>query len=180
MSRKSLIVTGLIVLFWSVVLYNIRPILYTIRKWDPIGPGSYVFAEQYDLGYSEQEVLNAVKDFKRLYPSYDLPKNSEYRLVNEMEDEWTDERKLWFRVNFYYPKEKYILFCTVRGPKPTTIGFVSMATIEDFSWLDINKDFDYDENQLQLKTFEDRILSKLKVILEKNRVARVKQASQKK
>ena len=72
---------------------------------------------------------------------------------------------------FYYKSENKILLTLTRSSSEnkTTIYFVSINSGLDIgNWKEINRDFDESENEKQKKLFEERILNKIKTILEKN------------
>jgi hypothetical protein len=129
-------------------------------------PGSYPYAEEYELNFSEEQVKTAINKFKEEYPEYIVPKVT----INnqgawDLIDEPTEDPAYWYKFYFYYKDENKIIFtwtCPV-GKNKTTFAFVSVNDgLNLGSWKDINKDFSRSENKEEKKKFEERILNKIK------------------
>tara|TARA_R110001592_G_scaffold58067_4_gene176300 strand:+ start:974 stop:1453 length:480 start_codon:yes stop_codon:yes gene_type:complete len=129
-------------------------------------PGSYPYAERYELNSSEEIVQAAIEEFKQENPEYVIP----YVTVDggskwELKDERTQNPSHWFKFYFYYPKENQIILTWIRSAEKgkTTFAFVSINEgLALGNWKDINHDFKRSENKEQKKKFEERILNKIK------------------
>lgn len=130
-------------------------------------PGSYPFAEIYELNAPEKNVIDAIVQFKSDHPEYVVP----YVTINNQsagnlsESEGRKEKSHWYFVYFYYPKENQIVFTWTRpsGKNKTDFAFISLNDgLELGHWKDINDDFGFFENRKMKKTFEERILNQIK------------------
>lgn len=129
-------------------------------------PGSYPYAETYELNYSEEEVKIAIRKFKSENPEYVVPKVTIDGTKSwELIDEQSKSPGYWYLVYFYYPEDNQIVFTWTRprGKGKTTFAFVSINEgLTLGNWKDINKDYHYTENAKVKKKFEDRILNQIK------------------
>lgn len=143
-------------------------ILIGVITWFSINfaPGSYSYAEEYELNFSEAEVQNAIESFKFENPEYMVPKIT----INSNQEEWelmdepTQSPPHWHKFYFYYKPEDQIIYTWIRpkGENKTIFAFVSIndgLTIQ--KWKDINKDFSHSEKKKETKKFEERILNKI-------------------
>ena len=126
-------------------------------------PGSYPYAEIYELNFSEKNTLNAIKQFQVQYPEIVVPKvtikNKGSFNLGESEGQKGDAH--WYSIYFYYPKENRIVYACTRpnGKEKTSFAFVLLNEGLDIGhWKDINKDFDSIENDKLKHEFEVRIL----------------------
>lgn len=132
-------------------------------------PGSYPYAEEYELNYSEEQVKMAIKKFEENYPEYIVPKvaiNNQGYL--DLIDGQSKEPNYWYGVYFYYKDENKIIFTWTRpvGKNKTTFAFVSINNgLNLGNWKNVNKDFSDFENKEEKKKFEEQILNKIKVYL---------------
>jgi hypothetical protein len=122
-------------------------------------PGSYPYAEEYEINVPESTLIKAINDFKENNPQYIVPN----RML--LIDGRTDEKDHWYHIYFYYPEENQIVYGWTRpsGKNITTFAFVSINnSLTLGNWKDINKDFSDSENKVQKNKFEERILNKIK------------------
>lgn len=128
-------------------------------------PGSYPYAEEYQVKVKEATLINAIQNFKKSNSQYIVPEHL------QLKDGRKDNNDIWYHVYFYYPQENQIIYCWTRpdGEVETTFGFVSINQgLILGKWKDINKDFDGSENERQKHKFEERILSQIKKGLKSN------------
>lgn len=129
-------------------------------------PGSYPYAETYELNYSEEEVKTAINKFKQEHTEYVVPKVTiDGKATWDLIDQQSKEPNHWYIVYFYYPKENQIILTWTRPAEKgkTTFAFVSINEgLTLGNWKEINKNFSRSENKEEKKKFEERILNKLK------------------
>lgn len=128
-------------------------------------PGSYPYAEIYEINSSEQEVKNAIYKFKEENLDYNVPKVT---ITNQgswdLIDESTKNPEYWYKFYFYYKEENKIVFTWIRSYSKNKVkfAFVSINNGLDLGkWKYINKDFSPIENKNEKKKFEERILNKI-------------------
>lgn len=130
-------------------------------------PGSYPYAELYEIPVDEATLIEAINKFKNKNPQYCVPDQV------KLKDGRKDKNAYWYRIDFYYPEENQIIFTWTRPANKgtTTFAFVSIndGTVLG-NWKDINKDFSRSENRNNKKKFEDRILNPIKTIIERNHI----------
>ncbi|HAN00722.1 MAG TPA: hypothetical protein DCQ26_19180 [Marinilabiliales bacterium] len=129
-------------------------------------PGSYPYAEEYELNYSEEQLKTAINKFKEEYPEYIVPKVTINNQGSwDLPDGQSEEPAHWYGVYFYYKNENKIVFTWTRpaGKDKTTFAFVSINDgLNLGNWKRINKDFSRSENKLQKEKFERLILNEIK------------------
>lgn len=129
-------------------------------------PGSYPYAEEYELSYSEEKVKSAITKFKEKHPEYRVPKVTiNHKDTTDLADGQSNEPNGIYSVYFYYKDEDKILFTWIRpsGNEKTTLALVSINNGLDIgNWKDINKDFGSSENKGEKQKFEERILNDIK------------------
>lgn len=143
--------------------------LYHLAKL--FSPGSYSYAETYELNYSEEMVIKAVKQLKiqhkeMIAPKVTINNDGSYDLN---ESEGRTEGSYWYTIYFYYPKENQILMTNTRpnGGGKTSFSFVSINNgLGIGHWKEINNDFDAAEKRKLRMDFEQRILKPIKKILQ--------------
>jgi hypothetical protein len=132
-------------------------------------PGSYPYAETYELNYSEEEVKTAINKFKQEHSEYIVPKVTVDGVASwDLIDEQSKEPNHWYGVYFYYKNENKIIYTWTRSAEKgkTTFAFVSINNgLILGNWKRINKDFSRSENEKEKKKFEERILNKIKARL---------------
>lgn len=133
-------------------------------------PGSYPYAEMYEINAPEKEVIKAIEQFKTSHSNYIVPNvtinnNGSFSMS---ESEGRKENSYWYLNYFYFQKENQIVFTWTRpsGKNKTDLALVSINQGLDLGkWKDVNNDFDYSENK-EIKTkFEKRILIPIKHLL---------------
>ncbi|PWA06439.1 hypothetical protein [Flavobacterium psychrotolerans] len=151
-------------------------VLFAIYKFGRIffNGGTDPFAETYELNVSEEEVIKAINALKKQQP--DLIPPAYLKDVINIEGGRNDAYK--YIVYFYFKKENKVLRTWTRSNKKngTTLAFVevndnlNLKNWEDgmngFGWKTINEDYWFWENRKLKKQFEERIVSKIKIILE--------------
>lgn len=137
--------------------------LYTILMFSCIScsfaPGSYPYAERYEINCSESDLINAVHKFKEYNPEFNVP------IQTQLKDGRRDGGDHWFHVYFYYVKENEIVKTWIRKTNKGTTTFAFVAINEGLTlgnWKDINKDYSSNENKLQKEKFEKLILNEIK------------------
>lgn len=147
--KKYLLIALVIGIAIAVFIYGAR--LFS--------PGSYPYAEEYELSVSESELISMIDTFKEENPQYKVPGQV------GLSDERIGFNNLLYRVNLYYPQENQILFIWTRpfGKQKTTLAFIAVNDgLTLGKWKYINKDFSSSDNREQKEKFEDRILNKIR------------------
>lgn len=124
-----------------------------------IAAGSYSDAEEYEINVNESTLIEAIQNFKKNNPQYNVPKQI------QLQDGRNDDKDHWYHIYFYYPEENQIIYTWTRPADngKTTFAFVSINQgLTLGKWKDINKDFSSTENKELKKKFEERILNKVK------------------
>lgn len=161
-NRKSIIIAIIVSLFLGFVIWF----------GCNFAPGSYPYAEKYELNYSEEKIKKAIAKFKQEYPEYIVPKiaiNSKGSW--DLDDGQSKEPDYWYGIYFYYKNENRIVFAWTRpiDNNKTTFAFISINDGLNLGhWKTINKDFSRSENRAEIKKFEERILNKIKAILKED------------
>ena len=122
-------------------------------------PGSYPYAEEYEINAPESTLVDAIQEFKKNNPQYIVPDQT------QLKDGRNDDKDYWYHIYFYYPKENQIIYSWTRPAEKgkTTFAFISINDgLALGNWKEINKDFSRSENTEQKKKFEERILNKIK------------------
>ena len=124
-------------------------------------PGSYPYAEKYELNIRDSELVRKIIRLKINNPELIVPVSTGLR------DGKTSNNNLWYHVYFYYPADNEIVYTWVRSASPTksVLALVSVCEGTDIysnKWKDINKDFTASENVKQKRKFKEKIISKLK------------------
>ena len=162
MTKKRLIIIA-IVLTGLFALYKLA---------DMFAPGSYPYAEYYELKYPEEKVIEAItklkaSDSELLVPKVTIQGGGQWDL-NDGKEKETD---YWYKFYFYDKKKNEIMFTWTRpaGKNSTTFAFVSINKgLELGHSQDINNDFGFFENRKIKKHFEETILKKIKENLNNN------------
>ena|SRR6218665_2596539 len=151
MKTKHLIT---LIVFAVAIIFSLA--FYFLSK---ISPGSYPYAEKYEVDVDETVLIQAIENFKDDNPKYKVPLGQP-----DLHDGRNQQENLWYHIYFYYPTENQIIYTWTRslGKNKTTFAFVSINQgLILGNWKDINKDFNTSENDRQKKIFEDRILNEL-------------------
>jgi hypothetical protein len=141
-------------------LLNITILLFLFFNSCEFAPGSYPNAEIYEFNTTEEQLINAIEEFKINNPHFAVPEN--LRLIDGRSKDKLDH---WYHVWFYYEKENQIIYTWTRKNKIALVSINSGTVLGN--WKDINKDFSSSENKKQKKKFEERILNKIRVNLNK-------------
>lgn len=138
---------------------------------DMFAPGSYPYAEHYDLNYPEDKVIEAINKLKASDSGLLVPKGTQGRGQCDLNDGKENETDYCYKFYFYDKEKNEIMFTWTRpaGQSTTTFAFVAIKKGLDLGhWDDINKDFEFFENRKIKKDFEKTILKKIKEILDNN------------
>jgi hypothetical protein len=156
-----------------IIIATVLTGLFFIYKLaDIFAPGSYPYAEHYELNYPEDKVIEAIiklktSDSKLLVPKVTIQGGGQLDL-NDGKEKETDH---WYKFYFYNKEKNEILFTWTRpaGKNTTTFAFVSINEGLDIGhWKNINDDFGFFENKKIKKHFEETILEKIKGNLNNN------------
>lgn len=131
-----------------------------------LAAGSYPYAETYELEYSENEVIEAITQFKTQYPERTVPILPD---SSTLEDGRRNDSDHWFHVYFYNVAKNQILntWTSPAGRNKTTFAFISVNNgLELGNWKILNKDFDAEENRKLKNEFEVDILNPIQEILD--------------
>jgi hypothetical protein len=156
MTRKTMI----------AVLVVLGGLFFIYKLADLFSPGSYGQAEEYELHFTEEKVIEAIKKLKEQDKDLVLPKVT---IVNtgpfDVPDGRQEEIDNWYAFYFYDKDENRILFTWTRpsGKNTTIFALVSINEGLDLGhWKDVNKDFGFFENRRIKRNFEETILKRLK------------------
>lgn len=122
-------------------------------------PGVNVDAEKYELNVNESTLIEAIENFKKENPQYNVPP------IANRKDGRCDKDDYGYRIYFYYPKEDQIIITFARETfvGKTTFAFVAVNQgLAIGNAKGINQDFSRKENRMQIQLFEERILNKVK------------------
>ncbi|MBK8712291.1 MAG: hypothetical protein IPL97_10535 [Niastella sp.] len=124
-------------------------------------PGSYPYAEEYEINVNESDLIEAIQNFKKDNPQYIVPEQT------QLNDGRNNEagQNYWYHIYFYNQDENKIIKCWTRpiDKGKTTFAFIGINQgLELGNWKMINKDFSRSENKEVKKKFEERILNKIK------------------
>ena len=124
-----------------------------------IAAGSYPYAEVYDVDMPESELIQKIKDFKKVNADYKVP--GEVGLV----DGRHKNKDYWYHIYFYYKDKDQIIKAWTRRPVAngkTSFAFVAINQgLTLGNWKEINDDFSREENNEQKERFEHRILNRI-------------------
>jgi hypothetical protein len=152
--RKYFLIPGIAILGFLILFYISNM----------FAPGSYPYAERYELPVDEPTLVALINSFKDENPEYKVPD------PNRLKDERIGANGHWYRIYLYYPKENQIVYIWTRpaGKKKTTLALVGFGYgLRLENWQLINKDFTSTENDEQKRKFEERILSKIREKIKK-------------
>lgn len=124
-----------------------------------LSPGSYPYAERYEINCVESDLILAIEKFKMENPEFNLPSQA------QLKDGVRDENDPWYHVYFYYESENEIVKTWVRkiSDGGTTFAFVAINDgLTLGKWKDINNGYSRKENKLQKEKFERLILNEIK------------------
>ena len=147
-ARKIVLVVGVICF----------AVFFLLQLADLFSPGSYPYAEKYELNVNEKTWIAAANSFKIEDSSYNVPQKVGLR------DGRRDSSDYWYHIYFYYREENQIVKTWVRSSGSNRVTFAFVAINDGLSlgrWREINKDFSQSENREQLRKFEEQILSEI-------------------
>lgn len=153
-----------------ILLIGLLGLFFFYKLAGSFAPGSYPYAEHYELDYPEEKVIAAINRLKMTDQSLIVPKvtiqgNGQWDLNDGKEK----ETEHWYSFYFYNREKNQIWFTWTRssGRNKTTFAFVAVNDGLDLgNWKDINKDFGFFENRKIKKSFEEIILKRVKANLE--------------
>lgn len=122
-------------------------------------PGSYPYAEKYEISCSESDLANIIEIFKEENPEYRVPTQT------QLKDGRRNDNDHWYHIYFYYAKENEIVKTWIRKSSKGKTTFALVAINDGLTlgnWKDINKDYSKKENRLQKEKFEHLILKEIK------------------
>jgi len=124
-------------------------------------PGSFPYAEEFELNESRQTLINKVENFKEDNPQYKVP------IRANLIDGYQGDNLMWFHVYFYYPDEDVIVKTWLRSKfdsSKTTFALVGINKgLVLGNWKEVNHNLDHSENSRQIGLFKERILNRLQV-----------------
>ncbi|WP_026998140.1 hypothetical protein [Flectobacillus major] len=147
---------------------NILPIIVSIalvtfcfyKLGSLFSPGSYPYAEVYEIGIRDSLLIERIKTFKINNPSYDI--SSKIGLADDI----LGQEKKWVMCYFYYKEENQIIATWVRELDNNHCQFALVSVnngIELGKWKYVNHDYGFFDSITERAKFEDRILKPLKV-----------------
>ncbi len=152
--KKGIVIIIIVVFVFIIFCYGIY------KFAELMAPGSYPYAERYELNIADSDLIRKIIKFKTSNPQFIPPESI------GLKDGKSSDTDLWYHVYFYYPLENEILYTWIRSDgKKSILAFVSICigtNIYNNSWREINRDFNNSENMAQKKKFEEMILNKLK------------------
>lgn len=134
-----------------------------------IRAGSYAYAEKYELPYPENSVLNAIGKYKMDNPKHNVPKITIDNSGSFSLDDHRTEDGLWHSAYFYDAPNNRIFHVVLRGNSSETSLYFNGVNegLNLPNWKYINNDLPYAGNQLLLKDFEKKYLTRIKEVLAK-------------
>lgn len=157
--------TGIVIAF--IILLFVF-LVYQFGK--SFAPGSYPYAEIYKINSSENNVIEAINQFKNINSDFKVPnvtiKNSgSYDLK---QSEGRKENSHWNLNYFYFKQEDKIILTWTRPASNDRTDFALVSVNEGLdigNWKVINKDLNNSENRKIKEQFEEFILTPIKDIL---------------
>ncbi|HEY0220979.1 MAG TPA: hypothetical protein VGC58_02020 [Candidatus Paceibacterota bacterium] len=154
--------------------------------------GSYPFVESWDINAPEEEVLEAIKELKKEYPSLQPPNQKELISKRDTGYNWDTiemikykEKRVsdsltalpehndsnsfadyWLYVDFYYADTRQVIHTWTRpniDNAITTFAFVSISNLDNPQNSKlINRDFWFIANKLQINKFKRLVVDRIK------------------
>jgi hypothetical protein len=147
-SSKVLVLVAVVVATGLFALYKLAT---------AFSPGSYPYAETYEINAPENKVIQAIQQLKVAHPALSSP--------TFLLDGRQDNNDHWYHIYFYYPEQKQIVYGWTRASAKdkTTLAFVAISEGPTLgNWKEINKDFPAKRNRELKSEFERRILDSIK------------------
>jgi uncharacterized membrane protein len=162
MKKKNKIIIGILLIILSIFL--------VYKFGEAFAPGSYPHAEVYKINASEENVINAIKQFKTSHSEFIVPNMTIHKSgsFNLAESEGRKENSYWYLNYFYDKEENQILLIWTRPAEnnKTDLALVSINQGLDLgNWKEVNKDFGDPENERIKTKFERSILLPIKHLL---------------
>jgi len=132
-------------------------------NFNTLSAGSYPFAQKYEFNYPEIELIEAIRQFKKENPQYNVLDSS--YLKDGQNDHWYD-------IYFFYPEEKEKLNTWTRAVNDSVTNFAFVAVYDGLrsnKWKEINHEFSRKENEKHKRKFEERIVKKVLEICQRSR-----------
>ncbi|MEP2025581.1 hypothetical protein [Reichenbachiella sp.] len=121
-------------------------------------PGSYPYAERYEIDMSEDELIDRLKTHKELHPELKLPAG-----VN-MKDGKRNNVDHWHHFYFYRKESDQVVKTWVRRIDEERSTFALVALFDrsfQHGLKFFNKDFDDEENEILINRFEEELLTNI-------------------
>lgn len=151
-----------------IIVISISLFIFSVYQFGKLFvPGSYPYAEIYELNATEKKVIEAIQQFKISNSDFIVPNVTinNKGAFNLSESEGRKENAHWNLNYFYFKRENQIVLTWTR-PKEnnkTDFAFVSINQGLDIGkWKEVNKDFEDSENDKLKAKFEKRILVPIK------------------
>ena len=145
MKRKNIYIIGGLILF----------LFFFYKLGSAFAPGSYPYAEHYELNYPEEKVIEAAENVRK--------ENIYLHIGKGWEDKDTTDH--WHHIYFNFHNKMLLTWTRTNGKNSTTFAFVRMQD-DNAEWKNLNNDFGYFENRKIKKALEEEILAKIKIKLE--------------
>jgi len=131
-----------------------------------LAPGSYPYAEEYDIHTSEKNLITAIENFKKHHPEYCIPNTITIQgNPTTLNDGRRKADDYWYHIYFYYSDTNQIVKSWLRpiDSTNTTFAFVSINQgLEIGNWKLINHDLKGKENSSEKEKFERLVLDGVK------------------
>ncbi|MBS1771517.1 MAG: hypothetical protein JST82_01565 [Bacteroidetes bacterium] len=148
-------------LFACILLAVIlAPLVYRKVQFRMAG-GSYPYAQRYTFNRPEQQVLDAIKQFKTQHPDYVAP-------LSFGLPEGRGDSSEYYDIYFYYPDKNQVAYCWTHpdGAGKTTLALVSINGGKDLhDWYVLNSGYNLWKDWKTKEDFETRVLSELRKTL---------------
>ncbi|MPT36111.1 MAG: hypothetical protein E2604_13740 [Flavobacterium sp.] len=134
-------------------------------------PGSYPYAEEYDIDSSEKTLITAVENFKKHHPEYCVPNTITIQgNLTTLNNGRRNANDYWYHIYFYYSDTNQIVKSWLRpiDSMSTTFAFIGINQgLEIGNWKEINHDLTGKDNSSEKQKFERLILDGIKKELSK-------------
>ncbi|WP_132055675.1 hypothetical protein [Pseudocnuella soli] len=120
-------------------------------------PGSYPYAELYELDVPEDDVIKAVELLKIRHPNLSPPL--------DLVDGRRSSTDYWYDIYLFDTAHNHIYYAWTRPEKKsvTTMAFVSVSKDVSFgNWMLVNKEFTSKQNREAISRFESLFLDSIK------------------
>lgn len=127
-----------------------------------LAPGSYPYAEIYEINASETKTIDAVTRYKKNNPRFILP--DDIPLI----DGRRNSQDHWYHFYFFDAEQKQVFKTWVRGVGENKTNFAFVAVYDSNfpnRWKLVNKEFDDVVNDKYKRKFETEIINGIKANL---------------